>query len=402
MARVVFVTWDGGGNLPPALGIARVLAGRGHVVEFLGHASQRERIGSAGFAFRAYADHDDQTAPPGRSERDRQRRLLLGTWMSTRLCEDLERVLVREPADLVVVDYMLAGVLAGSDRFGAPTTVLAHSLFEPVHPMREQMVMIGNRLLADAGQPTLDPRATIWEDKDLVLVATLAEFDGASPVPQSNVRYVGPVFDVHPVSADWTLPWHADDPRPLALVSFSTMPGQTSAPEAQDVLDALGSLPLRVLVTTGGLPADTLSTPANTVAVGFIPHSAVLPHAAVAINHAGHGSVMQALAHGVPMVCRPSAAADQPVVAARVEALGAGKTIPIGAAADDLRNAVQGVVSTPAYGAAATRLGELIARAGGPNLAADEIERRVSGRPVPDISTGDHDPRGRSRDGAGT
>jgi UDP:flavonoid glycosyltransferase YjiC (YdhE family) len=44
MREVLFVTWDGGGNLPPALGIASELRRRGHSVSFLGHAQQRSAI----------------------------------------------------------------------------------------------------------------------------------------------------------------------------------------------------------------------------------------------------------------------------------------------------------------------------------------------------------------------
>ncbi|HEV7848103.1 MAG TPA: hypothetical protein VGO88_02105 [Mycetocola sp.] len=49
MANVVFVTWAGGGNLPPAFGIAADLAVRGDFVQFLGDAGQRHphlRLGS--------------------------------------------------------------------------------------------------------------------------------------------------------------------------------------------------------------------------------------------------------------------------------------------------------------------------------------------------------------------
>ncbi len=41
MTRFAFVTWDGGGNLPPAIGIAQELAARGHSVRFLGYETQR-------------------------------------------------------------------------------------------------------------------------------------------------------------------------------------------------------------------------------------------------------------------------------------------------------------------------------------------------------------------------
>ena len=49
MNNVLFVTWDGGGNVPPALGIAAELKRRGNAVRFLGHPSQRQAIEAAGF-----------------------------------------------------------------------------------------------------------------------------------------------------------------------------------------------------------------------------------------------------------------------------------------------------------------------------------------------------------------
>src|SRR5690242_19657159 len=51
MARVVFVTWDGGGNVSVALGIARALVERDHDVTVLGPASLRRAIEKSGLAF---------------------------------------------------------------------------------------------------------------------------------------------------------------------------------------------------------------------------------------------------------------------------------------------------------------------------------------------------------------
>ena len=42
MPEILFVTWDGGGNVPPALCIATELATRGHRVRFLGHLDQED------------------------------------------------------------------------------------------------------------------------------------------------------------------------------------------------------------------------------------------------------------------------------------------------------------------------------------------------------------------------
>ena len=49
MAEILFVTWDGGGNVPPAVGIAAELTARGHAVRFVGHPRQRATLEAAGF-----------------------------------------------------------------------------------------------------------------------------------------------------------------------------------------------------------------------------------------------------------------------------------------------------------------------------------------------------------------
>jgi UDP:flavonoid glycosyltransferase YjiC (YdhE family) len=173
MSRFIFVTWYGGGNLTPALGIARVLAERQHVVEFLGDATQRQRIESAGLAFTAHAQPPSGDGETPTTPRERQQRLLRDVWMNDQLADDLLALLAHKPADMVVVDCMLAGVLSRSADFGAPTAVLVHSLYEPVLPLRDMLVTMGNQLRVQSGRAELDTAAVQWERKDLVLVTTL-------------------------------------------------------------------------------------------------------------------------------------------------------------------------------------------------------------------------------------
>jgi MGT family glycosyltransferase len=378
MSTFVFVTWNGGGNVTPTLGIARALAERRHRVMFLGEETQRGRIETAGFAFTAYTRRRDWDGAPLQTPAERQHQLMRTIWMNDGLADDLTALLAREPADMVVVDCMLAGVLANSSRLGIPTAVLVHSLFNSVLDMRDALLTMGNRLRVQAGLPPLDAAAMKWEQKDLVLVTTLREFDGVTNDPVPRVRYVGPVFEQQPTPLGWRLPWNHDDPRPLVVASFSTMPGQTSPTRLQRVLDALENLPLRVLLTTGPVSPEALTTPPNAAVLGYIPHAAVLPHAALAINHAGHGSVMAALAHGVPLVCLPALGADQSIIAGRVQALGAGKALPSQAEANELRSAVEQVIATHAYRVAAGQLARLIGREDGATNGASALEACVA------------------------
>ena len=371
MSRITFVTWDGGGNLMPALGIARGLDRRGHSVAFLGQQTQRTAIEAARLPFTAYA-HGTASGSVPQTSAKRLHLLMLGTWLNTGLADDLAAFLAREPADGVVIDCMLAGVLARSGGHGVPVAVLVHGLFQSVLPMRDAMLEIGNQLRAQAGLSSLDTAAMTWENKDLVLVTTLRELDGAAADPAPNVRYVGPVFAWPP--PDWPLPWPDGDPRPLVLASLSTMAGQDSAADLQHVLDAVGGLRARVLVSTGAIPPGTLTAAANTAVAAFVPHQAVLPHASLMISHGGHDSVTAALAHGVPLVCMPGAGADQPAVAARVEALGAGKTVSRAAPAGELRDAASQVLATRAFQQAARRLARLIERQQGAPNGASALE----------------------------
>lgn len=54
MADVLFVTMDGGGNVPPMLGVAAAVAARGNRVRVLGHERLRVEVERAGLPFLAY------------------------------------------------------------------------------------------------------------------------------------------------------------------------------------------------------------------------------------------------------------------------------------------------------------------------------------------------------------
>jgi hypothetical protein len=51
MAGHLFLTWNGAGNQPPAVGIAQVMRERGHQVIFGGFESQRRYFKERGFVF---------------------------------------------------------------------------------------------------------------------------------------------------------------------------------------------------------------------------------------------------------------------------------------------------------------------------------------------------------------
>ena len=105
----------------------------------------------------------------------------------------------------------------------------------------------------------------------------------------------------------------------------------------------------------------------------------MLEHASAVVTHAGHGTVIKALAHGVPVVAMPIGR-DQPDVAARVVASGAGLRLRPGSSSGKIAAAVGRVVNEPAFSAAASRMADAIRRDIAEDRAVAELEALVSDR----------------------
>jgi MGT family glycosyltransferase len=106
-------------------------------------------------------------------------------------------------------------------------------------------------------------------------------------------------------------------------VTLSTLPQAGELAIARTAIRALAPEAVRILVTLapGHARAELGAVPDNVYLSDYVPHGTVLPHSRLVISHAGHGIVMKALYHGVPMVLVPWGR-DQLGVAARAEALG--------------------------------------------------------------------------------
>ena len=174
-------------------------------------------------------------------------------------------------------------------------------------------------------------------------------------------------------------PAHRDDPRPLVLVSLSTLQ-QGQVPVMQRVLEAVGGLAARIVVTLGpSLDSAQFSPPANVTLETFVPHAAILPHVSAMVSQCGLGTTMKALAHGIPLVCIPLVG-DQPDNAARVVARGAGVRLAPDAAPSEIGAAIQRLLDEPSFQEGARRVGAHIAAESGVSTAADELTALVGSR----------------------
>ena len=353
MSRVLITTWDGGGNVPPALNLGVRLSRRGHEVLVVGWEAMAGRVAAAGLAFRpcpsvpawphelSFEDDMDRLETmlhDARAERD-----IVATGAAFR-------------PDVVVVDAMMAAAFRAAARLDRPAAVLGHLLYQ--------------RYAAGIGR--IAPGADL-DNVATVLALTPPGFDFDGPLPP-NTRYVGPILhpDAPPTLAELGLTRLAEPGDRWVLLSLSTTQ-MRQARVLPTLLDALGSLPIRVLVTLADVVApDDLTLPANATARGLVPHAAVLPFMAAVVTHGGLSTITAALAYGVPQVVIPQGR-DQHRNAERVAACGTGRVIPPGASATVVAEAVADTASDPAAVAASRDFAHTIADLGHGARATKEV-----------------------------
>jgi MGT family glycosyltransferase len=383
MTRFAFATWDGGGNIPPAIGIAQELVSRGHDVVFIGYEVQRQSFQAKGYSFsvlpRSGLFDTYRTSVPA----ERIAGLLANVWASPEHLEDIPDAVAATSADVLIVDFSLQGALASMTRLAVPAAVLAHSAIAALVPPPETPVGAArlnatNRLREEAGLPVLARLNDAWAGC-MTLVTTIPELDPAAAGADRSVRYVGPIFEAFP-DEPWDSPWDLDDDRKMVLVSFSTTKLWDQSGRIRNTLEALADEPIRVLVSASQA-IEIASVPGNAAIRRFVPHARVLSSVAATVTHAGHGTVSASLAHGVPVVALPNPAADQPFLAARLQKLGAGIALDGEARPDAIRAAVNEVMRQPSYAAAAGGLADAIRSSPGAAGAADELERLAATRP---------------------
>lgn len=314
------ITWAGGGNVNPFLCLAQGLRARGHRLGALASGSLSGRLTAAEIEVVAVA----------------------AGWLPD--ADETGRAIEAFSPDVVIVDYMLTGALCGAERAGVPVVALVHTLYTAllVDGVPFPMAMAGpveatNEQRHRLGLGPVGSHAELLDRAALVMVSAPRELDDPGPVP-ANLVYVGALFEGPGPDAGWTPPAGRE---PLVAVSMGTAgDGAAETDLLARVMDALGRLSVRAVVTAPEyIDAAALACPGKVAVSGYVRHSALLPHADLLVTHAGLGSVVAALAYGVPMVCMPLGR-DQPANARAVGRLGAGRTLSSDAPAADIAAAI--------------------------------------------------------------
>jgi UDP:flavonoid glycosyltransferase YjiC (YdhE family) len=244
------------------------------------------------------------------------------------------------------------------------------ALLEPIVSVGQEL---GRRDLngarARVGLPPLEhPHGGI--SRELVLVATLPQLEYPRAGWSPAVRVTGPLLWEQPYPE--TEPPHGEGPLVLIAPSTSQDPRHRMLSAA---LEGLAREPVRVLATTNGRPPpEPIRVPPNAKVVDWISYAKAMPGCAGVVCHAGHGTIVRALACGVPVVGCP-AGGDMAENAARLRWCGAGVSLPRRFITPrGIRLALRKLLAEDSYARRAADLARWARRNDGGSIAADAVE----------------------------
>jgi MGT family glycosyltransferase len=407
----LFTIVDGGGTVPPELAVVRRLVERGHDVTVMAEGTMESEVVATGAAYRPWVqapnratrDADDD---PFRDWECKNPKQLLDRMLDKviagpagQYAADVDSAVADHRPDAIVCSQFVPGAMAAAEAQGIPFYILMPNIYllpaeglppfglgarpaksvlgrtrdRVVHSLMGRMWDKGlDRLNAVRATRGLAPLQHFWDQAAAArgqLIMTSPAFDFPAKLP-ANARYVGAVLD----DPAWVEPWTPPaGEEPLVLVALSST-FQDHVACLQRIADALGTMPVRAVLTTGPTidPTD-INARANAVVTRSAPHSQVLEHAAAVVTHGGHGTVVKALAAGVPLVVMPHGR-DQADNATRVTARGAGVKVKNTAKAEAIVTAVRTVLDDPAYARAAAALGAAIRNDAASGLAVSALE----------------------------
>jgi UDP:flavonoid glycosyltransferase YjiC (YdhE family) len=332
--RIVFSTQPGHGHLNPLLPVARACQGAGHRMLFATAPRFCSTVQKLGFQCRAagmdYLWSEGLASFPEIAQAPRgpeQIRWLTEQVGFPRLCrpmaEDLLGLFEEFQPDLVVVDWAEWGGRLAADIADIPYAACSWGYEADMDFSYSWNLYDDLRREFGLGPaPVRDRSGAPWLR--------------ISPLPERWVRNSAPssptthrfAMDILDAPSDATLPAWFDqlDDRPLIYATMGTV--LPIAPLIQWLIDGLSPLPANVMITTGtGFDPSSLGPlPGNVHVEQFIPQSLLLEHCDLIVSHAGFGTILGAMQHGVPMILL-QLAADHWYNAERCVELGVAHTV---------------------------------------------------------------------------
>jgi MGT family glycosyltransferase len=387
VSRFLFVVPPFSGHVNPTLAVGAELVQRGHEVAWTGVPGGVDPLLPEGARFEPACSIETTLALSAVADRApglRGAGALKFLWedvllpLADAMVDGVDEACDRFGADVLVVDQQaLAGAVVAGRR-AMPWATSATTSAEITDPLAA-LPLVG-AAISDAcvalqeRHGVTHAEATHTElrfSPHLVLVFSTEELVGAeTPFPQ-HYKFVGPSISGRPETVDF--PWDELDPglAPV-LVSLGTLNADAGERFFGVAAEAFRDQPWQGIFVA---PPDLVhDAPANIIVRPRVPQLALLQRVQAVVSHAGHNTVCESLAAGLPMVLAPIRD-DQPIIADQVFRAGAGVRLKFTRVrAPDLRAAVDSALTDPVLKAGAEAISASFTAAGGSSAAATALE----------------------------
>lgn len=393
MARILIVVPPFAGHVNPTVSLGAELLRRGHEVAWAGPAAGVDGHLAAGQRlYDTNPELDREGLEAGLSAGIGQRGVVALKSLWEEVLLPLARAMLPGAAaavddfgpDLLVCDQQaLAGAVVALRR-DIPWITSATTSAELADPLalvprvggwvRDQL----QALQRDAGVPgELAGRTELRRSPLLTIAYTTAALAGPDTAWPSPVCFIGPALGDRAERGDFC--WERLRPeRPTVLVTLGTLNAPAGGRFFSVAAAGLERADLNVVCVA---PPELLpGPPDNFVVRPRVPQLALLERVQAVVCHAGHNTVCESLARGIPLVLAPIRD-DQPIVADQVARAGAGVRVRFGRVRPaGLALALQRVLDEPRFGERARELAASFAAAGGAPHAAARIEGVIERR----------------------
>jgi MGT family glycosyltransferase len=384
MSKVLFLSMPAHGNVNPTLGLVSELVKQGEEVIYFCSDFFKEKIEATGATFKSY-NEDLDIFKSQQSFEPMQRVIKL----APEIIKDILKQIKDEQFDYIIHSAAFPFIKVIAKVLNVPT-VSSLAIFAGLRDFLEEEDGLGfedfpggaalmqtYREVIKIIDETYAVRlpdslmGLIFNKGEINLVYTSKYFAPDPEFFDESYKFVGP--PIYNRKEDLDFPFEKLIDKKVVYISLGTVFSNQSIDIYQLFFKAFADMDAVIVMAAYQVDLSSFEIPDNFIVRNYVPQSELLKYTDAAITHAGMNSISDLVTNLIPFVAIPLGA-DQPLLAKRVEELGAAISLDVNNLTPQiLRESVEQVLSDSAYLKNIKTIAESFEQAGGYPKAVAEI-----------------------------
>ena len=377
MARGLFIIFPGHGHVNPTIGLVSELINKGDEVVYISSDEYREKLEKVGAKFKGYtginmtsknADIHKKSLDLAFEEDGEFDYIVVDPFINpgTKIIKKFNiKKVIQSVTTFALNKNMSQRIFEYNQKRGSVelAKMLKDKFFTGFEEINKEYGVVAPKSMAEVMKGV---------NSDLKIVFTSRYYQPEVESFDDTYKFVGPsIFDRKELS-DFKI--SNPDNKKLIYLSLGTLANKNFSfyHEAFKGLGDNNDVKVIMSIGKGNKIEELGQVPSNFDIYNYVPQLEVLKQIDLFITHGGMNSSSEALYNGIPLIVVPQMA-EQPVVAARVEELGAGINLIEKQTANDIKEAVEAILNNSSYKENAIKIGESLKNSGGYQKATELI-----------------------------